>query len=64
MKGFLFLYPFCLTLFSPSFKESHVEWGRVEVDKLEDEHLHDEGVVILSLCSVHLCHGEKMTHGV
>lgn len=64
MKGFSFICRFCLTHFSPSFKESHVEWGRVEVDKLEDEHLHDEGVVILGLCSVHLCNGEKMTHCV
>lgn len=43
---------------SPSFKESHVEGGRVEVDKLEDEHLEDEGVVILGLCPVHLCNNE------
>lgn len=43
---------------SPSFEESHVERGGVEVDKLEDEHLHDESVVILGLCSVHLCNGE------
>lgn len=43
----------------PSFKESHIEGGRVEVDKLEDEHLEDEGIVILGLCSVHLCNREN-----
>ncbi len=45
---------------SPSFKESHIEGGRVEVDKLEDEHLEDEGIVILGLSSVHLCNRENM----
>lgn len=44
---------------SPSFKEGHIERWRVEIDKLEDEHLEDEGVVILGLCSVHLCRQEN-----
>lgn len=45
---------------SPSFKESHIEGGGVEIDKLEDEDLEDEGIVILGLCSVHLCNRENM----
>lgn len=45
----------CDSCVSPSFKESHIKGRRVEVDKLEDEHLEDESVVILGLCSVHLC---------
>lgn len=48
-----------MTPVSPSFKESHIEGGGVEVDKLEDEHLEDEGVVVLGLCSVHLCNREN-----
>lgn len=50
---------FSQTDVSPSFEESHVERGRVEVDKLEDEHLENEGVVVLRLCAVHLCEREK-----
>lgn len=45
----------CDSCVSPSFKESHIKGRRVEVDKLEDEDLEDESVVILGLCSVHLC---------
>ena len=49
----------CVTLVSPSFEERHIEWGWVEVDKLEDEHFEDEGIVILCLCPVHLCNIEN-----
>ena len=49
-----FLCVLRLTRVSPSLKESYIERGRVEVDKLEDEHLEDKGIVVLGLCSVHL----------
>ena len=47
---------------SLSLEEGDVEQGRVEVDKLEEVHLCDETVVIISLCSVQLCNGETNTH--
>lgn len=47
-----------LSYVSPSFKESHIERRRVEVDKLEDEHFEGESIVVLGLGSVHLCNTE------
>lgn len=46
---------FCMSFVAPSFEESHIKWRGVKVDKLEDEHLKNEGVLVLGLCSMHLC---------
>lgn len=44
---------------TPSFEERHIKWRGVKVDKLEDEHLKNEGILILGLCSMHLCRTHK-----
>lgn len=50
---------FCVISATPSFEESHIKWRGVKVDELEDEHLKNEGILKLGLCSMHLCETKK-----
>ena len=42
----------------PHLEESNVDEGGVVVDKLEEEHLQCEGILILCLCPGHLQVGQ------
>lgn len=49
---------------SLSLQVGNVEQGSVEVDTLEEIHLGDEGVIVISLGAVKLCGRYKMSGGV
>ena len=36
-----------------TFKESYVEYGRIEIDKLEDKHFECQIVIEFGLCPMH-----------
>lgn len=43
----------------PPFEESNVDYGRVEVNKLEDKHFESELVFKLCLRPVHFCNQKQ-----
>lgn len=42
-----------------ALEESYVEFGRVVIDKLKDEHFECEAIIKLCLGSVHFCNLEQ-----
>jgi hypothetical protein len=59
--NFYFVYQM---VHSPSFEESNVKDGAVEVDELKEEHLDCEGVFVFRKGAMSLCRNKHFIHNI